>query len=404
MPWFKPFRLAPVAVAALLTACAGGGNGNTDGATTDPDEPTTASFSSEPVLWQFVEPAEGSALCFDFDLAAAVDCSDGSGWDLRFDGNLQLWSNGGVSGVGSGAAFGLLSWTELLGWTQATLDPVSGEDVSAHYFEDSASSIFSSAGWYAYNLTGSHQLHPNYRVYLINSAPGDRSAREYALQVVGYYGGSGGTSSGYPSLRWVDRSAPDSLHELTVDASSDQRWVYLSLQTGEILALDDASAAESSAWDIALRRYEIKLNGGSSGPGGTGGYLGATPEGLYDADGLPITEAFLAITPEDTLYLLTDDGLSEPATPYAWVSDSVSSVLNPGYSGTYPQPLDYGWYTYYPSTHFIDANVDAGALLRGDGGESYARFHVGAIDYADPADASSQRSWTLEFNVQAAAE
>ncbi len=78
----------------------------------------------------------------------------------------------------------------------------------------------------------------------------------------------------------------------------------------------------------------------------------------------------------------------------------------------YPNPLNYGWYTYYPTAtaaasaglppvaHLIKANVDGASLLRGGEGNTYARFHVTQIAYADPNNASSQQTWTIEFDVQ----
>ena len=50
--------------------------------------------------------------------------------------------------------------------------------------------------------------------------------------------------------------------------------------------------------------------------------------------------------------------------------------------------------------HLIKANSDGASLLRGGEGNSYARFHVTQIEYADPNNASSQQTWTIAFDVQ----
>lgn len=394
-------KLTPLLAALLLAACGGDGGDNGGGGETPP---AATGFSEETKAWTFALPGEGDALCYDFDLGEESACDTSSAWDLKIDGNRRFWTNGGVSGNGEGAAFGLLDWTALLGWTNATTDPSTGTDISAHYFEDSASSVFTESSWYAYNLQGAHQLYPNYRVYLIDADPADDSTPVYALQVIGYYGGDGGTTSGHPTIRWIDRADPDTVMTQEFDASNYDNWVYVDLATGDALDLDEASAAESQAWQIALRRSELKLNGGSSGSGSAAGYLGKTPEGFYDEEGEPVTEVFTSATPADTLAALSADDISEPANVNAWVTDGISSVLNPDYTGSYPGDLDYGWYVYTPTTHFISANPDNGALLRSGGGDSYARYHVTDISYADSSSPSSQTTWTLEFNVQAAEE
>ncbi len=61
---------------------------------------------------------------------------------------------------------------------------------------------------------------------------------------------------------------------ITIDASAggisaypQQPWVYFNLSRGEIVYISDYEALASTDWDIALRRYVIRLNGGVSGPG-----------------------------------------------------------------------------------------------------------------------------------------
>tara|TARA_B100000959_G_scaffold268241_1_gene312713 strand:- start:17 stop:748 length:732 start_codon:yes stop_codon:yes gene_type:complete len=61
---------------------------------------------------------------------------------------------------------------------------------------------------------------------------------------------------------------------MSIDASAggiygypEQPWIYVNLSRGEIVYLSDYEALASTDWDIALRRYVIRLNGGVSGPG-----------------------------------------------------------------------------------------------------------------------------------------
>lgn len=413
------FAAIAAALAISLTACGGGSGGDDDNGdgSGDGGGTPTAGFASTPVMWTLTLPTTGGGIvCFDFDAAAEVSCDNGTAWDLRLDASSQaptFRSNGGVTNAtGSGAAFAFFDWSTLSGWTNATTDPGTGTDVSSLYTEDSASSIFTSESWYAYGVTGAsdHSLYPNYRIYLVNDNPADSTATTFAMQVIGYYGGASGTTSGYPQIRWIDRETPDDVRTATIDASSETAWVYYDLANGTVVDLTDDAAASSTAWQIAFRRYEIKLNGGSSGSSTVAGYLGKQIDGFYDEDGAPIAATFTSTTPDETLAALQANDFDTPARSSGWVSDSEGSVLTPPYTGSYPGALDYGFYSYNPTAdaanglpaHRLSANADNGALLRSGDGLSYARVHLTDISYATPADITSAQTWTFEFNVQPA--
>ena len=94
------------------------------------------------------------------------------------------------------------------------------------------------------------------------------------------------------------------------------------------------------------------------------------------------------------------------------MKDTTGSKLQAAYTGSYPNPLNYGWFSYYPTAaaasaaglpavaHLIKANSDNASLLRGGEGTTYARFHLTRISYADPNANSSQQTWTINFDVQ----
>lgn len=415
----QPSRLAgPALLLLTLAACCGSGGGGNDGAGTPspPLPPAPAGFAAETGTWTVELPAAGSAVCYDFDAGAEAACDEGTAWDIKIAAGARgnsLWTNGGVTNAaGSGAAFGFLDWAELSTWVNATTEPGSNTDISLHYTADSDSSIFSSKSWYAYNLEGTHKLYPNYRVYLINADPADTESTVWALQVIGYYGGVSGTASGNPTIRWIDRDHPDDVRTQEIDATAQDQWVYFDLANGAVVDLADADARESDAWHVAFRRDKVKLNGGSStaGPGTVAGFLGKELPDFYDAEGDAINATFLAATPDGTLAALTGNEFTEPASASAWVRDSQTSVLNPAYSGSYPNPLDYGFYIYYPNgdtaqgigRNQVAANADSGVLIRSGGGDSYARLRLVDVTYADPSSATSQQTWTFEFNLQPA--
>lgn len=50
--------------------------------------------------------------------------------------------------------------------------------------------------------------------------------------------------------------------------SADNPYIYLDLRTGMKVEINDIDARTSMAWDIALKRASVRLNGGDSGNGG----------------------------------------------------------------------------------------------------------------------------------------
>ncbi|RZT39219.1 HmuY family protein [Cupriavidus agavae] len=402
----------------------GGGNTNTGGGTTTPPAATTAFTQS--AEWSFALPAAGGSLCYDFNAKAQIACS-GTAWDLMVKTDTggrtaKLWTNSGTSGTGNGGAFGGPfdhTWTQLSDWKNATTDPVSGALPATVFLKDSASSVFSgsndiASAIFEYGVTGAatdHSLYPTFRTFLIttNSANADATGATpstvFALQVTGYYGGAGGTTSGYPSFRFVDRNAPGNVYTANVNASAD--WVYYDL-------VNRTTTTSTGTWHIAFNRYNVKLNGGESGSGTVAGFLGKTPAGFYDTAGKPVASSFTNVNAlTTTLADLTASDMALPASAAQWKKDATASALNPAnYTGTYPSPLNYGWFTYYPTTtaaaaaglpavaHLISANPDAGGLIRGGEGSTYARFHLTKIAYADPNVNTSQQTWTINFDVQ----
>ena len=448
------FSLLPVAFAAALLAGCGGGGGDDSPASpvtppgTNPPvmppvtppvtppvsppvtPPTTppagdASRFTQKASWVFELPAAGSAVCYDFDTQTEVPGCSGKAWDLKVKSGgrtAELFSNSGASGTGAGGAFGspfTHSWSELQGWKNALTDPTSGPIPATLYFPDAAGSVFSGSNGiassvfeYAIGGDNDHLLYPNHRVFLVttNSAlanpVGTSAAPVYALQVTGYYGGPGGTTSGYPTLRWQDRLSQQ-VRTTTIDASKG--WTYFNLTSG-------TTVAETGDWHVAFNRNTMKLNGGASGPGTVAGFVGATPAGFYAADGTPVLARFKTTVPADTLADLTGV-LAMPASAQAWVKDSVASQLAPPYTGSYPAPLDYGWFTYYPTdasamagglagAHQLKANPEGATLLRSGEGNSYARMRVASIAYG-PVTAPAQpytgkQTWTIDMDVQPA--
>ncbi|MEC5398546.1 HmuY family protein [Uliginosibacterium sp. H1] len=415
-------------LALTLAACGGGGSdapatagggGSTSSSSSSSGGATTNAFTQE-ATWAFQLPATGQSVCYDFNARQEVAGCTGTGWDLKVTSggrSASLFTNSGTSGAGNGAALGspfAYTWAQLQTWLNATIDPVNGAVPAQAWIKDSASSVFSSnntigSSVFEYGLASStdHLLYPTYRRFLITTdntkatAVTSAPTTVYALQVIGYYGGPGGTASGYPKFRWVDTAPSSTVREATVNASGSA-WVYFDLVSG-------TESSESGVWQIAFNRYNMKLNSGISGSGTAGGFLSATPTGFYDADGKAVASAITSATPASTLATLSTG--SNPASASAWKKDSAGSLLSPTQTGTYPNPLNYGWYTYYPTDaaaapvgltqHMLKANPDSGTIIRGGEGNTYAKVRVNSISYAPATPAyNGAQTWTVNFQVQ----
>ena len=409
----KPTKLALLFSSSLLalsmTGCGGssdgsssGNNGNSDNDGSTP--PASSASFSETATWQVTNLAPDSATCYDFDAKAESSC-DGDTWDIKFENqarSVKLWSNSGDSGAGMGGVFGLIDWSDLSRYTNATLDPDTGRDISLHYNEDRSGGVFTAKPWFEYNLQGKHQLYPNNRVYMVttdsSSAMTDSSVQQpiYALQITNYYNDAG--KSGYPTIRWIDTALPNKVQTQTINATSNDDWVYVDLKTGQ------SSTDKDSTWQIGFKRNDVILNGGDSGSGKIGGYLAATPAGYYDAKDEPIVSQFITDGSAATLANLTSTAdYDKPLSARSWGIDSKGSDLNPAYTGSFPN-LDFGWYTYNGMTHQLNAKpLDSaqGALIRSAEGNSYARMRLDKINYPD-STATTATSWEFKLDIQPA--
>ncbi|NNM34440.1 MAG: hypothetical protein HKO53_15285 [Gemmatimonadetes bacterium] len=88
-----------------------------------------------------------------------------------------------------------------------------------------------------------------------------------------------------------------------VDASSPVTSAYVSLADGGSV-VTPADPSSSTEWEIALRRFGVRLNGGVAGPGDVAGYGLANNAALTDVQVTALTEAdgdaaFAAVTEAD---------------------------------------------------------------------------------------------------------
>lgn len=421
------YGCALVAATMMLAACGGDGGGGGSGGTKNSKFTQTAT-------WTVALPGDGDSVCYDFDAKTEAACSSAD-WDLKLTGDGQaasFYTNSGTSssaGGGNGGTLGVDTWASLKDTADATEVP------AIAWLRDGLDNVFAgsnsiNSALFEYGVDGSHFLFPSYRVFLITTdstktyEDGVQTPNTiFALQVTGYYGGDTGTVSGYMSFRYLNLTDADSngIDDDTVNVPLEpldvrSTWVYYNLVTNSVVA-----SPSGNNWHIAFNRYTVKLNGGDGGTGGlVAGFMAHESPTLYPSGTINKT-AVIAATPASTLSDLTGT-LNTPADTGEWVADSFSSALNQEGTGDFPQ-ISYGWYTYcgaqtWPpgpfgepvagcsgvvgADHQLVADPGNGALLRSSAGDSYARFRLTDISYANPSSASSQQTWTFEFEIQPA--
>jgi len=157
-----------------------------------------SAFSTTATQWTAAIGAAGGSRCFDIDITAEVDCTTAAAdWDIKVEvagQSWNIWTNGGVSGSGSGGAFGSFDSTAIADYLSGTIN-TSGTVISEMYGQDSAGGLFKDNTWYAYSLQGNNKLWPNYRVYAI-----DTGSAQYKLQILSFYDEAG--TSGMIKFRY----------------------------------------------------------------------------------------------------------------------------------------------------------------------------------------------------------
>lgn len=202
-----------------------------------------------------VQLSSASVVRIDGDYRASAE------WDLAFQG-WDVFTNGGVSGLGKGAAFGPLSFTYFVFGDDPTDIPFLIEDKTAGAFRD----------WYLYDGE-SHALYSRFHTY-----GAKRGARLFKVQISGYYGEvQGAPISALYQLQYAEVTSDGSGPLVTVanlnatagglGGGADEPGTCLSLGTGEQQKLAPKAAVELFSWDLCFRRDTISVNGGLGGPG-----------------------------------------------------------------------------------------------------------------------------------------
>lgn len=174
-----------------------------------------------------------------------------------------------------------------------------------------------------------------------------------------------------------DAADNEEFSSLKINAASYTDWQYVNLSRGEKVILTAEEAKTSTDWHLALRRTEVKINGGVSGAGKGKGALADTPEGFYDAENNAVASVFTNADADIQAQALSAE---YDLSGLAFNADSHVPVIQ-------------DWYIYDSTTHQISANTANGWLLRHADGATYSKFVLDAVSYG---------AITLTYETQAA--
>lgn len=161
----------------------------------------------------------------------------------------------------------------------------------------------------------------------------------------------------------------------TIDASAgggadvaDTPFVYLKFTADGLIKVDitDVDSYDNATWDLAIKRFVFRVNGGDSGTGGVSVAIVAA-ETLADVTELPPEDAFI-----------TDDWFSEECT------------LNVGQTGGEPATALVNWYDYDFANNVLSPKAEVYVLKLSDG--SVITLDIKDY-YHDDTDAHYEIEW-----------
>lgn len=250
---------------------------------------TDQQFANSAMYWTVTSGADA---CYDFDIPDEVNCSE-AGWDMKFVGSermMPIYTNGGVSGDGNGAAYKMDDPNEYNSGRGTGAPTDTNAIPPMAYEQDKPAGAFSSYSWYAYDPLndGTHQLLPNYRVYVVDTqTPGSTIeggwyTPAHPLQANGQaYVLRSAEGNSFAKMTFKEA---DTSYNLTfnfeVQSSSDSSFNTTAiewntdLQDSQCFDFDGntKTSCDNAIWDIKLasegRSITLTANGGLNSTGG----------------------------------------------------------------------------------------------------------------------------------------
>lgn len=180
-----------------------------------------------------------------------------------------------------------------------------------------------------------------------------------------------------------DDDTPKDAKEVEVSLSRKTNygddWIYYSLEKGKEVSIDEATHAESTEWDLAFNRYNVRTNSGKSGKG-NGGAMITTFKSFSDCKAVPAGDFTV-----DADYEISDIGEGFPPPTKISTANEVlcKAITFAGPPPTYT-PSDYvfivrtatGKYAKFMAMSFYDKEANSGIysfkyVLQDDGSTNF---------------------------------
>lgn len=149
-----------------------------------------------------------------------------------------------------------------------------------------------------------------------------------------------------------------------------QGKVNLDLESGH-------TVTDAEQWHMSYQKYVgFSVNGGISGDGDVSACVAHTPEGVYDADNMPVQAEFEALTYDNTLADFDAVNIAS-CEESDFVTDSIKTQI---------ELLDWASYDYSNHSFSLNTSADNGWILQSASKNDldsyeYARVKVASLDY-----------------------
>jgi hypothetical protein len=161
----------------------------------------------------------------------------------------------------------------------------------------------------------------------------------------------------------------------TIDATAgglmnaaDNPYIYVDLKGAKRIDVNDLDARSSKAWDVALKRSSLRVNGGDSGAG----------------------KRELAVVQAATLAEVT----AGPSDGYATDDFTTDDCMLDSIPGGEPRSSFGEWYGYDDQTHMVTPKPEVFVIQRDDGSRTALRL---AAYYGDPAAPMKGAFYAVEW-------
>ncbi len=218
------------------------------------------------------------------------------------------------------------------------------------------------------------------------------------------------------------RDMADGVLATQVKATDYEAWVYVDLDVDRAAVVDISNGGESTDWDLAFRRSNIKVNGGHSGPADVA--VAAVPRADFDAMTQAPVALFEADAPaaaeenQDQPDFIDDDGTDfvfgrpNAVSPNGWFDyDPINHVLSPadvvfvirssegnffkfGFLGYYSEAGSSGYPTFRWAP--VDAPIGVRAVtVNASSREDFVFLNLETLEELDVADPGTSTAWDV---------